>query len=574
MSTHIFSPLIHVHHTTIGYMKKTNTLRLFFGLLICSLYLSTALPARAQGVDGEWLPLKSLVYTAQTIYGERISIDSLVRAGKRVVIDFSGTYCGPCWQIHKRGTAERLWQKYGPEGTDELYFIWVEATGAKREEIEGKGNNTQGDWTNGGTIPYPIVSDAYMANALGVTITGIPKVVLLSAAGTYTEVQDILLISEEGVYDKSKECLSSQDAPVVRDLYTPSWGVTTDTPSEIQAYVGSVPPVTEYRWQVNGTDYATTHEPRLALTWPTTGEVELSLIAVNRNGASTPLSQRVQVRAAHQGATQLPLQESFEADGLLGWSRADLDGDHVGWTSLAAELKRLNVSADQLSAKTMSRSGEDCLLSWSFYPTIFRGYTDLVGYPVQSNNWLISPVIKVPEAETADTKLTLYARSFSKQFKRQDTLTILSVVAPIDPTVWESGSKLLLTTPVSYNWQKIEYDLSSLRGQEIQLILAHQTAGATGLLIDDLTIETTGHNATDSPTTNDCRVTILDGVPYVESATPIEWRLYTPSGALQAEGLTPEGRHQLVTEAVSQGLYILSITTSAGDSRRYKLVLP
>ena len=128
-----------------------------------------------------------------------------------------------------------------------------------------------------------------MANALGVTITGIPKVVLLSAAGTYTEVQDILLISEEGVYDKSKECLSSQDAPVVRDLYTPSWGVTTDTPSEIQAYVGSVPPVTEYRWQVNGTDYATTHEPRLALTWPTTGEVELSLIAVNRNGASTPL---------------------------------------------------------------------------------------------------------------------------------------------------------------------------------------------------------------------------------------------------------------------------------------------
>ncbi len=556
-------------------MKKTNTLHLILGLLLSSLYLTTALPARGQGIGDEWMPLKSLVYTAETINGERISIDSLIRAGKKVVIDFSGTYCGPCWAIHKRGTAEKLWQKYGPDGSNELYFIWVEATGASRDKIEGRGSGTQGDWTNGGTVPYPIVSDAYMADALGIPITTVPKVVLLSAAGTYTEVQEILYISEEGVYNKSKECLSSQDAPVVRDLYTPNWGITADTPSEIQAYVGSVPPVTEYRWQVNGTDYATTHEPRLALTWATAGEVELSLIAVNRNGASAPLSQRIQVRAAHQGAIQLPLQESFEADGLLGWSHADVDGDHIGWTSLATELKRLNVPATELSAKTMSRSGEDCLLSWSFYPTIFKRYTDLRGYALQSNNWLISPVIKVPEAETLDTKLTLYARSFSKQFKRLDSLTILSVVAPIDPKAWESGVKpLLKKAPISYNWQKIECDLSSLRGQEIQLILAHQTSFATGLLIDDLTIETAEHNATDSPSTYDCRVTLLDGVPYVETATPIEWRLYTPSGILQAEGLMPEGRHQLIAEALPQGLYILSITTSAGDSCYHKLVLP
>ena len=546
-------------------MKARTLLKLFAHSLLLS--LSVCGVALAQDPDSEWKPLKGFDYTAQTIDGQRINIDSLMRAGKKVVLDFSGTFCRPCWAIHQRGTAERLWKKYGPPGSGEVFFIWVEATGASKATIEGKEGDTLGDWTNGGTVPYPIVSDAHMADALGIPLSYVPCIVLLSAHGTYTEVQEILQISEEGVYNKSKECLSAQDAPVVRDLYVPSWGMTNKTPCEIQAYVGSVTPITKYIWKVNGQDYATTSEPRLILNWPTEGEIELALTAVNQHGASTPLSKQIKVRLGEE-KTPLPISESFEKEGLIDWSRADVDGDLIGWTSLSQELSRLQVPEDQLSAKTMAHSGEDCMISWSFYPTEFKSYTNLVGYRVSSKNWLLPPPISVPEGEEMETLLTLYARSFSKQFHRQDTLSIYYVPAPVNPLSWTEGMVKLQTTPVSYNWKKVECDLSSFRGQNIQLILAHETYGATGLLIDDISVETTIHQSSSSLPSNQSQLTIINGILYLDldTSSDVEWYLYHITGELQGRGVLSNGSHQLTSAPLPKGLYILS---TKGPKGRY-----
>mgnify|MGYP000014950815 FL=1 len=548
-------------------MKARTLLKILAHTLLLS--LSVCGVALAQDPSSEWKPLKGFDYTAQTIDGQRINIDSLVRAGKRVVLDFSGTFCRPCWTIHQRGTAERLWKKYGPPGSDEMYFIWIEATGASRAAIEGKEGNTLGDWTNGGTVPYPIVSDAQMADALGIPLSYVPCIVLLSANGTYIEVQDILQISEEGVYNKSKECLSAQDTPIVRDLYVPSWGMTTKTPCEIQAYVGSVSPITKYIWQVNGKDYATTSEPRLILNWPTEGEMELTLKAVNQYGTGTSLSKQIKVRQGEEKAS-LPIRETFEKGGLIGWSRADLDRDLIGWTYLSQELSRLQVSEDQLSAKTMAHSGEDCLVSWSFYPTEFRSYTNLIGYRVTTKNWLLPPPISIPESGEVEIHLTLYARSFSKQFLQQDSLSIYYVPAPVNPLSWTDGIVKLLTTPISYNWKKVECDLSSFRGQKVQLILAHETYGATGLLIDDVSIEATDNNGTALQLPSRGQLTLVNGILYLETSSEIEWYLYNITGELQGRGVLSNGSHQLTSAPLSKGQYILS-TKGSNGSYSYKI---
>ncbi len=548
-------------------MKLRDTL--FIQLLISCLLLYQGGGLVAQESAKDWTPLKNFNYTARTIDGKSINIDSLIRAGKKVVIDFAATYCNPCWTIHKRGPAERLWRKYGPDGSGEMYFIWVETTGASRREIEGHGSNTVGDWTNGGSIPYPIVSDSHMAEALGIPITHIPKIVLLSAHGTYTEVQEILYISEEGVYNKSKACLSAQDPPVIRNLEAPTWGMTTTTPCEVQAYVGSVAPISEYRWQVNGKDHTMTQEPRLLLHWDTAGDINISLTAVNRNGTSDPLTKRIQVRHSQTGGQDpnILIKESFERDCLFDWSRADIDGDLIGWTPLSQELKRLNVSEQQLSAKRMSHTGEDCMISWSLYPTEFRSYADLVGYRVKSQNWLLAPRITIPTRKDVDTRLVLYARSYSKQSKSQDTLSILYITGPVKPSTWQEDATKVLTTPISYNWQKVEYDLSAFRGQEIQLILAHETYGATGLLIDDVVVETTEHNSLSSPIDPAVRVFTYGRGIAVDTPDETHWSLYSSAGQLYEYGDLPGGYHRLDLETLPQGVYILRLTSPDGRQK-------
>ena len=216
----------------------------------------------------------------------------------------------------------------------------------------------------------------------------------------------------------------------------------------------------------------------------------------------------------------------------------------------------------------MAHSGEDCMISWSFYPTEFKSYTNLVGYRVSSKNWLLPPPISVPEGEEMETLLTLYARSFSKQFHRQDTLSIYYVPAPVNPLSWTEGMVKLQTTPVSYNWKKVECDLSSFRGQSIQIILAHETYGATGLLIDDFSIETTIHQSTSSLSSNQGELTIINGILYLDldTSSDIEWYLYHITGELQGRGVLSNGSRQLTSAPLPKGLYILS---TKGPKGRY-----
>ncbi len=111
--------------------------------------------ASAQLPDGSVAP----DFTATDLNGEEHNLYSYLDSGYQVILDFSATWCGPCWSYHESGVLEELYDAYGPNGTNELRVFFLEGDdGTTQADLEGTGPSTAGDWITG--THYPIIDNA------------------------------------------------------------------------------------------------------------------------------------------------------------------------------------------------------------------------------------------------------------------------------------------------------------------------------------------------------------------------------------------------------------------------------
>ena len=172
----------------------------FFAILLFSVTFGITY---AQLPDGSIAP----DFTVTDINGNSYRLYELLDSGYTVIIDFSATWCGPCWSYHESGDLETLWDEHGPAGatgvsvntTDDIFVMMIESSSnTNLADIQGTGGNTQGDWTAG--TNFPIVNDDNVSNLYEVTYFPTVYTVcpnkLLTETGAYSATYHYQLASE------------------------------------------------------------------------------------------------------------------------------------------------------------------------------------------------------------------------------------------------------------------------------------------------------------------------------------------------------------------------------------------
>lgn len=225
-------------------------------------------------------------FTTTDINGNTISIADTLMAGKALIIDYSATWCSWCWVMHTNGILEAIQNQLG----EDVCVLWVEADpSTDAAGITGGGNNTQGDWTNGGLVTYPIIDDYNCTSIIGGSsaISGYPTVVFISPNGYWCYVY-----GESwgfGPYSSADAVAAVQNLLNIypRENTAPTVSISgqsacvQDHDITLTASVVSVDNIDSYTWDVDGGTISSNNSNTISVSWNTPGLKNVSLTVTN-----------------------------------------------------------------------------------------------------------------------------------------------------------------------------------------------------------------------------------------------------------------------------------------------------
>ncbi len=303
-------------------------------------------------------------FTFTDIAGNTQHLYSILDSGKTVFIDFSATWCGPCWSYHTSGTLENLYNSYGPNGTDELRVLFIESELTNTlAQITGTnaGNTyataTEGDWTAG--TPYPIINlststTGAIAALNNYQIDYFPTVYMICPNREVTEVSTALTTANlySAMQSSCSIASASNDGEMLSSLdlngtlgscdsVTPIFrianaGTSTLTSATITLAVGGVTQKTIY-WTGSLNTYASTTITGVKVGKTTSGVHTITATISNPNGMADPTVSNnsttlsFTIYASVGGAF---ITESFESAGIpSNWINSLSSGSYTWQTA-------------------------------------------------------------------------------------------------------------------------------------------------------------------------------------------------------------------------------------------------
>lgn len=513
------------------------------------------------GRADQLINLRTSKYVAKDINGKAYDIDAILKSGKAIMIDFSTVWCQWCWVLHESGALDKLYAKFGPEGTNQIEVFWVEDEGASKSAIQAKSKDWSRD-SKGNPVPYPLFSDSRMHPTLGIDVPEYPTLVLVGKNKKWIECKQEVTTSDPD-FKKFAELLAlfitDEDKPQSVNFFGPTDLYVGETHT-LKVNYATVAPATKVEWRApQGLTLKKVSDTEYQITADKLGSYELEATVTNKNGSATG---KVTITVSAPIASYpffcgMDNKEKIDK----GWRSIDHDGDGLGFDSFSGEgfLERLGLQLKD-GAKAGAEKSDDGLISFGkFYPTeCIKG--NFKGANIEPNNELLSAPLSIP-ADAAKPTFSCYIMCFFKDDKADELKVMVS-----EP----NGTPIELLAPQKSTpgWRLISADLSAYKGKTIQLSLVPVVNGASAILVDQIRVTMDGSTDVEAPTLN-IETTLYPNPAsdYVTVRTRVgsTIELFATDGAMLS---TTQAKGEETTIALAQlpaGRYLVRITSLEGE---------
>ena len=243
----------------------------------------------------EW-PHIGTPFTMNDIYGNSVSLQSYLDSGKFVVIDYSCTWCGPCWNLHISGMLEQI------NALPNFQVIWVESESTNSTSQifgtsggSGRSGSTQGNWTraaNGDSITYPIIDDDANSTCLRTCAAlyqgSVPTLMLVTPDGLYTNLVGYFSYQQVATSVNNVRAIANNaptQSSVPQCKISPIGVATTGSPVNLRVLYNTASPITNITWTIaDGTPSTATGE-NVVTTFNTNGTHRVIVQVSNANGS-------------------------------------------------------------------------------------------------------------------------------------------------------------------------------------------------------------------------------------------------------------------------------------------------